>query len=119
MNEMWRVTELRTFSLITDFISTRWGNLRYEPFPPFSQLGNSSYPDVEFSVVITRADAEGVVCPRRDAGGLNLEDVRGDGALRGDAHVAVDDGERQISTGRFVDRTHAAAGHTHRSKQPK
>lgn len=52
--------------------------------------------------------------PWRDTGGLNLEDVRGDGALGGDAHVAVDDGERQISTGGLVDRTHTAAGHAHR-----
>lgn len=52
--------------------------------------------------------------PWRDAGGLDLEDVRGDGALGGDAHVAVDDGERQISTGGLVDRTHTAAGHAHR-----
>lgn len=55
---------------------------------------NSSYPDVEVSIFITGADAEGVISPWRDAGGLDLEDVRGDGALRGDAHVAVDDGER-------------------------
>lgn len=55
---------------------------------------NSSYPDVEVSIFVTRTDAEGVISPWRDAGGLDLEDVRGDGALRGDAHVAVDDGER-------------------------
>lgn len=73
---------------------------------------DSSYPDVEVSVFITGADAEGVVSPRRDAGGLNLENVRGYRALRRDAHVAVDDGERQISTARLVDRTHAAAGNT-------
>lgn len=65
-------------------------------------------PDVKVSVIITRANAEGVISPRRDAGGLDLEDVRGDGALRGDAHVAVDDGERQISTGRLVDGTYTA-----------
>lgn len=65
-------------------------------------------PDVEISVFVTGADAEGVVSPRRDAGGLNLEDVGGDGALRGDAHVAVDDGKRQISTGGLVDGTHTA-----------
>lgn len=76
-------------------------------------LCNTSHPDVEVSVFITGADAEGVVSPWRDAGGLNLEDVGGDGALRGDAHVAVDDGERQISTDGLVDRTHTPAGHTH------
>lgn len=82
--------------------------------PPFR---DSSYPDVEVSVFITGADAEGVVSPRRDAGGLNLENVRGYGALRRDAHVAVDDGERQLSTGRLVDRTHATAGSNRRHKQ--
>lgn len=55
---------------------------------------NSSYPDVEVSIFITGADAEGVISPWRDAGGLDLEDVRRDRALRGDAHVAMDDGER-------------------------
>lgn len=65
-------------------------------------------PDVKVSILITGADAEGVVSPRRHTGGLNLEDVRGDGALRGDAHVAVDDGERQLSAGRLVDGAHAA-----------
>lgn len=54
----------------------------------------SSHPDVEVSVFVTRADAEGVVSPWGDAGGLNLEDVGGDRALRGDAHVAVDNRER-------------------------
>lgn len=73
---------------------------------------NSSHPDVEVSVLVTGADAEGVVSPRRDAGGLNLEDVGGDGALWGDGHVAVDDGERQISTGGLADGAHAAAGRT-------
>lgn len=79
-----------------------------------STLSDSSYPDVEVSVFIAGADAEGIVSPWRDTGGLNLEDVRGDGALGGDAHVAVDDGERQISTDGLVDRTHTAAGHAHR-----
>lgn len=74
----------------------------------------SSHPDVEVSVFVTGADAEGVVRPGSDAGGLNLEDVGGDRALRGDAHVAMDDGERQISTEGFVDGTHTAAAHTHR-----
>lgn len=82
----------------------------------FSVLYNRTHPDVEVSVLVARADAEGVVSPRGDAGGLNLEDVWGDGALWGDAHVAVDDGERQISTGRLVDRTYTAAGHTNSSK---
>lgn len=77
-----------------------------------SLLSVSTHPDVEVSVVIAGADAECVVGPRGDTGGLNLEDVRGDGALRGDAHVAVDDGERQISTGRLVDRTHTTATRT-------
>lgn len=53
-----------------------------------------SYSDVEVSVVVAGADAEGVVSPRRHAGGLDLEDVGRDGALRRDAHVAVDNGER-------------------------
>lgn len=73
----------------------------------------SSYPYIEVSIIISGADAEGVVGPRRDAGGLDLEDVRGHGALRGDAHVAVHDGERQISAGGLVDRTHATAVDTH------
>lgn len=81
-------------------------------------LCNSSNPDVEVSIFVSRADAEGVVCPRRDAGGLNLEDVGGYRALRGDAHVAVDDGERQISTDGLVDRTHTATGHIHREVNP-
>lgn len=34
---------------------------------------------------------------RVDAGGLDLEDVGWDGALRRDAHVLVDDGRRQAS----------------------
>lgn len=34
-----------------------------------------SYPDVEVSVHVTGANAEGVVGSRGDAGGLNLEDV--------------------------------------------
>lgn len=71
-----------------------------------------AHPDVEVSVLVTGADAESVVSPRRDAGGLNLEDVGGNGPLRGYAHVAMDDGERQISTGRLVHGAHAAAGHT-------
>lgn len=71
--------------------------------------GSRAYSDVEVSVFVAGADTEGVVSPRRHAGGLNLEDVRRDGALRRDAHVAVDDGEGQVSAGRFVDRTHTAA----------
>lgn len=62
--------------------------------------------DVEVSVIVTRADTEGVVSPRRDTGGLNLEDIGRDRALRGDAHVAVNDGERKVSTGGLVGRTH-------------
>lgn len=74
-----------------------------------TNIGSSSYSDVEVSIFVTGADTEGVVSPWRDAGGLNLEDVRWDGALRCDAHVAVHHGERQIPTGGFVDWTHAAA----------
>lgn len=74
-----------------------------------NRIGSSSYSDVEVSIFIAGADTEGVVSPWRDAGGLNLKDVRWDGALRCDAHVAVHHGERQIPTGGFVDRTHAAA----------
>lgn len=72
-------------------------------------IGSRSYSDVEVSIFVAGADTEGVVSPRRHTGGLNLEDVRRDGALRRDAHVPVYDGERQISTGGFVDGTHAAA----------
>lgn len=104
----------RLLFLITGFVSSCKGNLNKQPSSPLSMLCNCSHPDVEVSIFITRADAEGVVSPRRDAGGLDLEDVRGDGALWGDAHVAVDDGERQISAGGLVDGTHTAAGHTHR-----
>lgn len=80
---------------------------------------HSPHPDVKVSVFITGADAEGVVSPRRDAGSLDLEDVRGDGALGGDAHIAVHDGERQLSTGGVVDGAHTAAGCTnaHREEQ--
>lgn len=74
-----------------------------------NRVGSSSYSDVEVSIFVAGADTEGVVSPGRDAGGLNLEDVRRDGAFRCDAHVAVHHGERQIPTGGFVDRTHTAA----------
>ncbi|KAG7225794.1 hypothetical protein INR49_014445 [Caranx melampygus] len=77
----------------------------------YSQSSSSTYP-CTFLRTNCKADAESVVSPWRDTGGLNLEDVRGDGALRGDGHVAVDDGEGKISTGGFADRTHTAAGHT-------
>ena len=73
---------------------------------------DSSHPDVEVSILVTGPDAKGVVSPRRDAGGLNLKDVGGGRALWGDGHIAVDDGERQVSTGWLADRTHTAAGHT-------
>lgn len=80
-------------------------------------LYKNTHPDVEVSILVTRADAEGVVGAWRDAGGLNLEDVWGDGALRGDAHVAMDDGEGQISTARLGDGTHAAAEHTEKQTE--
>lgn len=78
---------------------------------------HSPHPDVKVSVFVTGADAEGVVSPRRDAGSLNLEDVRGDGALGGDAHVAMHDGERQLSTGGVADGAHAAAGCTNATQR--
>lgn len=76
-----------------------------------------AHPDIEVSIFITGADAEGVVGPRRDAGGLDLEDVRGHRALRGDAHVAVDDGKGKFSTCRLVDGTHATAKWTERERE--
>lgn len=121
MNEMWQNCFLQSLhsEVNTKNTSSHWLQI-LSALAKVTRANNrlllpcdSSYPDVEVSVFITGADAEGVVSPRRDAGGLNLEDVRGDGALRGDAHVAVDDGERQISTDGFVDRTHTAAGRTH------
>lgn len=75
-----------------------------------------THPEEELPPLVPRFDPEGVVHVGEDAGGLNLEDVGGDGALRGDAHVAVDDGERQISTEGLVDGTHTAAAHTQGGK---
>lgn len=43
-----------------------------------------------------------------DTGGLDLEDVRGHRAFRGDAHVAVHDGERQVTAFWFHRRTHTS-----------
>lgn len=64
--------------------------------------------DIEVSVVITGADAEGVVGARVDAGGVDLEDVGGDGALGCDAHVAVNDEVGPVPAGRLAHRTRAA-----------
>lgn len=83
--------------------------LRIHPSEVMKTSSGGSYSDVEVSIFIPGADTEGVVSPRRDAGGLNLEDVRWDGALRRDAHVAVHDGERQVAAGGLVDWAHAAA----------
>lgn len=55
-----------------------------------------THPDVEVVISVPRADAEGVVGPGVDAGGLHVEDVRWDQTLRHHAHVAMHDGERQL-----------------------
>lgn len=55
-------------------------------------------PYVEFFIFVSRTNAEGVVGSRIDTGGLDLEDVGGNGALRGDAHVSMHNGEGQVTT---------------------
>lgn len=67
-----------------------------------------SYPDVKVSSVIPRPDTEGVVSSRVDTGGLDLEDIRGHRAFRGDAHVAMHDGERQVTAFWFHRWTHTS-----------
>lgn len=68
----------------------------------------SFYPDVKVSSIIPRPDVEGVVGSRVDTGGLDLEDIGGHRAFRGDAHVAMHDGERQVSAFWFHRRTHTS-----------
>lgn len=55
-------------------------------------------PYVEFFIFVSRTNAKGVVGSRIDAGGLDLEDVGGNRALRGDAHVSMHNGEGQVTT---------------------
>lgn len=57
----------------------------------------SSYPNVKVSSIIPRPDVEGVVGSGVDTSGLDLEDIRGHRTFRSDAHIAMDDGERQVT----------------------
>lgn len=67
-------------------------------------------PYVEFFIFVSRTNAEGVVGSRIDAGGLDLEDVGGNGALRGDAHVSMHNGEGQVTTLWLHRRTYTTTG---------
>lgn len=66
----------------------------------------SSYPNVKVSSIISRPDVERVVCTRIDTGGLDLEDIGRDRAFRGDTHVAMHDGEWEVTAFRLHRRTH-------------
>lgn len=73
----------------------------------------STHPQVEFSVFIARLDPEGVDGIGVDGGGLDLEDVRGHGSVRADAHVLVHHRVGQLTANGVGHRAHtAAATHT-------
>ncbi len=67
-------------------------------------------PYVEFIVFVSRTNAEGVVGSRIDAGGLDLEDVGGNGAFGGDAHVSMHNGEGHVTTLWLHHRTYTTTG---------
>lgn len=72
------------------------------------EMNVTSYSDVEVSIFISWADTEGVIGSWVDACCLDLEDVRGDDAFWGDAHIAMHNREGQFSTARLSQGTDAA-----------
>lgn len=69
----------------------------------------STHPQVELSILIARFDPEGVDGIGVDGGGLDLEDVRGHGPVRADAHVLVHYRVGQLPANGVGHWAHAAA----------
>lgn len=79
---------------------------------------DEAHPEEELPLLVAGFDPEGVVHVGEDAGCLNLEDVRRHRALRGDAHVLVDD-RRRKSSARAQRLTAAATEDTVRDRLTK